>query len=66
MATVINSFEPSTTICPDCGGTLEPFHEHTIIVRKADRIDDEELKIIGIDMKCPDCLEIFHEGDYED
>jgi len=66
MATVINSFEPSTTICTNCGGTLEHFHEHTEVVRKADRCDDEELKIIGIDMKCPDCLEVFHEGAYED
>jgi hypothetical protein len=66
MATVINSFEPGKTICPNCFGKLELHYEHTKVVRKADRCNDEELKIIGIDMKCPDCLEIFHEGDYED
>jgi hypothetical protein len=66
MATVINSYEPLSYVCEDCGGELEPWHEHTKVIRKSDRIDDEELKIIGIDLRCKDCLEIFHEGGYED
>lgn len=66
MATVINSYEPESYICKDCGGELEVWHEHIKVVRKADRWNDEELKIIGIDLKCTDCLNIFHEGNYED
>jgi len=66
VATVINSYEPLSYVCEDCGGELEVWHEHTKVIRKADRCNDEELKIIVIDLRCKYCLEIFHEGGYED
>lgn len=65
MPIPINSYEPKSYICTDCGGELEVYHEHIKVVYKADRWNDEEYKIIGIDLRCKDCLGIFHEGSYE-
>ena len=56
MPIPINSYERKSYICTDCGGELEVWHEHIRVVRKADRWNDEEYKIIGIDLKCKDCL----------
>jgi DNA-directed RNA polymerase subunit M/transcription elongation factor TFIIS len=52
--------------CPECKSTEIYFiNLYKEILRSATYLDPEESEIIGADMKCQECGNIWHVGEYE-